>query len=118
MHPIQVLTTEAAFDLMDEVRQLRAQADRWYRLGRFMVDERTLKALADLAEDAEAKAMLREGELKGTAAGQSYVHGMPTSYAIEPDPHRRPPGSNHRTGGRTRQHRHRLFDPGQGSGLD
>jgi hypothetical protein len=86
MRPIPEMTTEAAFDLMEDARQLRTQADRWYRLGRFMVDEKTLKALADLAEEAEAEATLREGELQRTAAGQSYLHGIPTSYAIEPGP--------------------------------
>jgi hypothetical protein len=64
MHPIPVQTTEAAFDLMDEARQLRAQADRWFRLGRFMVDSRT-----GGIEAGHSRADERSGRAYRAAAG-------------------------------------------------
>jgi hypothetical protein len=50
--------------LRDEVRRLRAIADRWFQLRRFIADERALEALTELAEAAEAKAIRGEDELK------------------------------------------------------
>jgi hypothetical protein len=67
MHPGPELNTEAACRLMDEVRRLRAVADRWYQLRRLILDERTSEALTELAEAAEAKAMRGEDELKRIA---------------------------------------------------
>ena len=52
---------------MDEVHQLRERAERYHRLGQRILDSQALKALTDLAleAEAEAEAIQRGDQLKG-----------------------------------------------------
>jgi hypothetical protein len=61
---------------MDEVHRLRELANRYHRLGRCIFDARALKALTDLALEAEAEAIQRGDQLKG-ARGLNSIDPLP-----------------------------------------